>query len=217
MKVSLIGAGDIEYHYSGLLGLTAEKLEKEKKDIAKVLAETHSEIVLLPDRGMPFEITKAYKQFGGKKAIGTVPLSDKDFGIAHLQKYIEHKEDGKKVFDEIIDTGNWYKQDLTCCLYADTILLLGISTGSLGELAYAYYLYKLFKGKKPEVKSESKKIHSKIVAGEKVPFSVIVYKPFVKDNLPYELEKYIEKFEGKVFYANNSKELKSAIESLTCG
>jgi len=174
MKLSLIGAGDIEYHYFDLLKLDRNKFEKEIRDIAKILTDSKTELVLLPDRCLPFEIAKLYKGFRGKKVFGTVPLSDKDFGIMHLKKYIDAEINGKKVFDEIIDTDNWYKQDLTCCLYADSILLLGLSTGSLGELAYAYYLYKLFKGKKPEVKSDGKKIHSEIIAGTKMPFSVFI-------------------------------------------
>jgi len=208
MKISLIGAGDIEYHYFNLLKLDKNIFEKEIRDIAKILADSKTELVLLPDRGLPFEIAKLYKEVGGKKAYGTVPLSDKDFGIMHLKKYIDAETNGKKVFDKIIDTENWYKQDLTCCLYADSILLLGLSTGSLGELSYAFYLYKLFMGKKPEVKSDGKQIHSGIIAGTKMPFSIFVYQPFMKEKLPYELEKYIEKFEGKVIYIKNPEELK---------
>jgi hypothetical protein len=34
--------------------------------------------------------------------------------------------------------------------------MLGNSLGSLGELVYAYYLYKLFVGDKPEVKAKKK-------------------------------------------------------------
>ena len=68
-------------------------------------------------------------------------------------RYITAELNGQKVFDEFIDTNNWYKQDLTCCIYGDIILMLGNSLGALGELVYAYYLYKLFIGDKPEVKT----------------------------------------------------------------
>jgi hypothetical protein len=54
--------------------------------------------------------------------------------------------------------------------------MLGNSLGSFWELVYAYYLYKLFVGDKPEVKAKKKAIHSEVRAGEKVPFSVIVFK-----------------------------------------
>lgn len=103
---------------------------------------------------------------------------------------------------------------MTCCLYGDAILVLGLSTGSLGELAYAFYLYKLFKGKKDGVTVSGKAIHSEIRAGREIPYIVFVYRPFIKAKLPYELEKYIEKFEGKVKYVENVKELRAEIKKL---
>jgi len=211
MRISLIGAGDVDYHYFELLKLDRSVFYEEIKEIAKTLADKSIEIVLVPDRGLPFEIAKLYKGFGGKKAIGTVPLSDKDFGIAHLMQYKDAMIRSKKIFSEIINTDNWYKQDLTGCLFADAILFLGLSTGSLGDLAYAFYLYKLFNGDKPGVQSKREKIHPSIIAGKNMPFTVFVYKPFIKEKLPYELEEYIKKYNGVIKYLNNIKELKSSL------
>ncbi|MEM2121577.1 MAG: hypothetical protein QXU20_02895 [Candidatus Woesearchaeota archaeon] len=81
-----------------------------------------------------------YKAFGGKKVFGTVPLSDKDFGIKNLKPYIKAKIFDKRIFDFFINTQNWYKQNLSQCINADVILMLGNSLGSLGELVYGYYL-----------------------------------------------------------------------------
>jgi hypothetical protein len=215
MKISLIGAGDVEGHYVEILGLKKEKVLAEINDISKILADSKHEIVVLPDRGVPFEIAKKYKECGGKKAYGTVPINDKDFGIGHLKEYTEAKVNGKKVFDSIINTDNWYKQDLTMCLYGDAIFLLGLSTGSLGELAYAYYLYKILKGHKPGVKKEANSVHSDIVAGQNMPLTTFVYSPFVKEKLPFELEKYIEKFQGKLIYVKNTADLKKKLSELS--
>ena len=149
LRVNLIGAGDIKFHYFELLKIPEDKFHKQVGDIAKALQESDVEIVLLPDRGVSFEVAKKYKEFDGRRVYGTVPVSDKDFGIGHLKQYIEAEVNSKKVFDEIIDTQNWYKQDLTHCVYGDVVLMLGNSLGSLGELVYGYYLYKLFVGDKP--------------------------------------------------------------------
>jgi len=214
LRICLVGAGDIDYHYFKLLGIKKSMFEKERDAIAKVLAQSGYEIVLLPDRGICFEVAKKYKEMGGKKVIGTVPFSDKDFGIEHLKPYIEAKIGKKKVFDEFIDTNNWYKQDLTLCTFSDVILMLGNSLGSLGELVYGYYLYKLFAGHKPEVDAKRKAIHPEVRAGEKIPYSTIVYKPFVKEKLNYEIESYIKKLKGHVFYVKDSKELKDILEKL---
>ncbi len=214
LRISLIGAGDINYHYFKLLKIDENKFNKELDDIAKVLVEENCEIVLLPDRGVCFEIAKRYKKNCGAKVLGTVPLSDKDFGINHLRPYMEADVNGKKIFDKFIDTDNWYKQDLTCCIFGDAILMLGNSLGSLGELVYGYYLYKLFVGDKPEVKAKKKAIHPETRAGEKIPYSVIVYQPFLKGKLNSEIETYIKKLNGNVYYVNNSNELKKVLEKL---
>ncbi len=217
LRLSLIGGGDLKYHYSDLLKIPEQKLNKEIESISKILADLPLELVLLPDRGISFEIARLYKKFGGRKVYGTVPISDKDFGIKHLQPYINAEIEGKKVIDNIIDTQNWYKQDLTCCIYGDYILMLGTSLGSLGELVYGYYLYKLFMGEKPEVSVMKKKIHEEVRCGEQIPFGVIIYKLFVKDKLPYEIEQYIKKLKGNVDYVDNPKELKNKLEKLIKG
>ncbi len=214
LRVVLIGAGDIQYHYFNLLNFDEKNFEKSLNEISKILSEEDFEIVLLPDRGVSFEIAKKYKFFNGKKVLGTVPLSDKDFGIKHLEKYMSFEFDGKKVFDEFIDTGNWYKQDLTHCIFGDIILMLGNSLGSMGELVYGFYLYKLFRGDKPNVKAKKKAIHEEVRAGENIPYSLIIYEPFVKEKLNYEIEEYIKKHGGKIFYVKNSNELKNVLKEL---
>lgn len=215
IRVSLIGAGNIKYHYLELLNLKKEEVDREIDCISRVLVDSNVEIVFLPDRGVPFEVAKKYKQYGGRKVYGTVPSSDKDFGIEHLKSYISAEIDGKKVIDGIIDTENWYKQDLTCCIFGDVILMLGNSLGSLGELVYGYYLYKLFVGDKPELKVVKKKIHHEVRAGENMPFSVIIYQPFMKEKLNYEIEEYIKKLKGVIYYINDANELKSVLEKLS--
>ncbi|MCK4730156.1 MAG: hypothetical protein KAT28_02450 [Candidatus Aenigmarchaeota archaeon] len=214
LKISLIGAGDIKFHYFELLQIPEEKFNKQVTEIAKVLADSEVELVLLPDRGICFEVAKKYKEYFGKKVYGTVPYSDRDFGIKHLQQFIDAKVNGAKIIDETIDTQNWYKQDLTHCLFGDIVLMLGNSLGSLGELVYGYYLHKLFIGNKSEVNIAKQKIHPEIKAGEKIPFSVIVYKPFVKEKLNFEIEAYIKKLSGEIHYVNDSQELKSVLDKL---
>lgn len=210
-RICLIGAGDIKYHYFELLKIPEEKFNKQLQEIAKVLAECNTELVLLPDKGICIELAKLYKHNNGKKVYGTIPASDKDFGIKHLEPYINAEIDGKKVIDEKIDTQTWYKQDLTLCTFGDAILMLGNSLGALGELVYGYYLYKLFIGAKKEVEVMKKKIHPEIRAGEKIPFTVMVYKPFIKDKLNYEIEAYIKKIGGSIYYLNNPEELKKVL------
>ena len=144
MILSLIGPGDIEFHYYELLGIPKEKFNSELEHIAQSLVDSGVELELLPDRGVSFELAKLYKQKGGKKVIGTVPQSDKTFGTEHLQEFIRTKVNNKPVFDEIIDSGDWFKHDLIKGLMGDALLCLGSSPGTDGERQYAVYLFKLY-------------------------------------------------------------------------
>jgi hypothetical protein len=209
LRISLIGPGDTRYHFLELLGMDKADLDLHLDSIAKAVSE--HEIVLLPDGGACFEVAKRYRDIGGKKVCGTVPIADKDFGIAHLEAYINSETHGKKIFEEIIDTHSWYRQDLLHCLFGDCVLMLGNSLGSMGEMAYAYYIYKIFNGGKPEVNVPKKAIHPKIIAGDRIPFSLIVYMPFFRQSLGYELESYIAKIGGKVYYVKDSEELKETL------
>ncbi len=187
MRVSLIGVGkELE-------------MEEEVEKIAKVLAE-NVEIVVLPDKGICFEVAKKYKEKKGKKIIGVVPFDDKDFGIKHLDKYLK-----SGIFDELINTGDWYKQDMQNILFGDCVLCLGYSLGSIGELSYGYYLYKQIRQKEFDLK----KLNKEIRAGEN--FDLIVYEPFVSGRLPMEIEKNILELGCKIYYVKDWKELEKIL------
>jgi hypothetical protein len=210
MRLSLIGPGDTKFHYKELLGIPEEKFKSEIEKITKVLADSKTELELLPDKGISIEIARKYKKQGGKKVIASLPKSDKTFGIAHLTPYLNEKIGNKPLFDEIIDTENWFKQDLIKGLLGDAILYLGSSPGTEGELNYAIYLYKIISNKKEGIKINSKQIHKSIIAGKN--FTIFVYSPFlINKKLPKETEEYIKKFNIKLVYINNSEELRNEL------
>jgi hypothetical protein len=215
LRISLIGPGNTRYHFLELLGIEKTEFDSHLDSVAK--AVSGHEIVLLPDGGVCFEVATRYRGIGGKRVYGTVPVADKDFGIAHLAPYLNSETHGKRVIEEIIDTQTWYKQDLLHCLFGDCILMLGNSLGSMGEMAYAYYLYKLFNGEKPEVRVSKKAIHPRIIAGDRVPFSLIIYMPFFRQSMGYELEEYIKKLGCKVYYAKDAEELEETLAAIETG
>jgi hypothetical protein len=213
LKVTLIGAGDIKFHYFELLKIPENKFYEQLDSLAKILAET-SEIILSPDRGICFEIAKKYRQFNGKKICGVAPLSDKVFGIEHIKPYINAEINGKKLFDELINTETWYKQHFAYSLFGDVILMLGSSLGTLYELASGFFAYKIFMGNKPGLKIMKSKVHEKIVAGDKIPLSIIIYKPFMKEDIGFEIKEYIKKIGCKIYYAEDTNELKDILMKL---
>ncbi len=214
MRISLIGPGDVNFHFSELLDFSKKEIELEISKIAKSLANSGVEIELLPDRGICFEIAKKYKENKGKQVIASLPLSDKTFGTQHLKPFLETKINNKPLFDKIIDTENWFKHDLIKALLGNKVLYLGSSPGTDGEMKYAIYLYKLLKGFKDGVSTSSKRVHSEILAGENYTF--LIYTRFLKNKkLSPEDEAYLKKFKIKLLYINSPEELESALSSCT--
>jgi hypothetical protein len=207
LRISLIGPGDINYHFGELFKMPQEEINKNIFEISEALAQNKVDIVIVPDKGICFEIAKKYREFGGKKVIGSVPVSDTDFGIKHLAPYIETKIEGKRLIDEIIDAKTWYQQDATHCLYGDCVLLLGKSLGSIGELSLGFYISKII--------AKKENLSKNIRAGKVIPFTVIIYNPFVKSPLSFEMEAYIKKAGGRYIYINNASELKELLAKLT--
>jgi len=215
LTISLIGPGDIAFYYQKLQGIEKKKFESELEKIAKVLSESNVSLELLPDKGVSFELAKLYKQNGGKKVIGAVPKEDIVFGIKHLKGYVDAEVCDKKLFDKIINSGDWFKHDLIKGLLGDAVLYLGSSPGTDGELNYATYLYNLMQGMKKYVEAPEDKIHPEILAGKNLPYTYLVYSPFLKTGkLSYETEKYLEKVGIDFKYIGNSEELREKLEEL---
>lgn len=207
MRISIIGPGNVRYHYQELLKLGTERFSRELEGIAAALAKADAEIVILPDEGAPFELALKYKKLGGRRVWCSVPKDDTDLGIKHLRPFMNYKVDGEKLFGGTINTRDWYRETFYLGMLGDVILMLGFSLGSMGELTLSYYMHKVFIGDKSIEGVQKRRILPQIRAGKEMPFSVIVYRPFVKGRLSEEIESYISKHRGRVYYAENPKDL----------
>lgn len=213
LRLSLIGPGAIDFHYQKILGISKEKLERELDKIALAIKSAGLEISLLPDKGVSLEIAKRFKKLGGK-VIGLVPQDDKEFGINHLKEYIEARVDNILVFDKLINTGSWYKHDLSLCLYGDVVLDLGLSPGTEGERAYGIYLYKLIAGFKQGVKADITKLYPQARAGKHIPYTIFVYSPFRTRELTKEEKFYAEKYSISLVSIKSPSDLEKKLKSL---
>lgn len=214
LRVSLIGPGDIEFYYQDILGISKEKLESELGKIAKVLADEGVEIILLPDEGVCLELAKEYKKDKGKKVIGSVPRSDTGYGIKHIEPYILEKVDGKRLFDEEINIGDWKQQNRLRALLGDVVLYLGISPGTELEISYGTYIFRLMKGLKKGIVN-AQYLHPEVRAGKNIPYTFLVYSPFIKNRKLYpETEAYMKKYGIVLKYVKNPKELKEKLIEL---
>jgi hypothetical protein len=208
-----MGPGDIEFHFHQLLGLKEREFRSELEKIAQSLVDSGVELELLPDKGICIELAKLYKQKGGKRVTGTIPKSDTTFGTKHLEQYANEQVNGKPLFNEIINSGDWFKHDLIKGLLGNAILYLGASPGTDGERNYAIYLYKLISRFKEGVEISGKRIHPEIRAGK--DFSIFVYSPFLKaGKLAEEDEAYCKKFGINLVYVKNPEDLKQKLSNI---
>jgi hypothetical protein len=214
IRVCLIGPGDIKFHFQELLGINKNSFNKIIKDIANCLFDSGVEIALLPDKGICIEIAREFKKLGGR-VIGLAPVSDKHPGIRFLERYIKEKINNKDLFDEIIDTGDWPRHDLHITLFGDVVLYLGNSPGSERELSSGVYMYKIIKGIKSEVNQPIETIHKQACAGKKIPFTILIFRNFLKSKKLYiEDENYMKKFNVNYEYIDSPDEIKRELKKL---
>ena len=109
--------------------IDAGSYKQYKEEIGKVLAANISTIYLIPDEGVPLDISKAYKKFGGGEVVGALPRE----GCEVLENYFQFCDRTEEV------DGGWGV--LNTCLSLRTGLMIGfgLSPGTLVEIAYTKY------------------------------------------------------------------------------
>ena len=123
MKIGIIGPNKIEKN------IEERKILLDK--VAKVIAESGSEIILTPDKNSLLEyFGKKYLEFGGKKIHIVAPMED------DAEKYL-NLELGKTI--NCID---WDRQADEFNRQSDLFICLGYSWGAMKEIACAQYFNK---------------------------------------------------------------------------
>jgi hypothetical protein len=133
---------------------------------------------------MLVSIGKAYKFFGGKKCVVLYPEKGEPWPKEHAIPYVRYA-------DEIRKEPNWFWSNYNVTALTDICICVGLSAGTLSELAYIKWNYQLRCG-------NLKKL--------------IVIKELIRNGkLPLEIETEIE---PTVIYIEKTEELKSLIEKL---
>lgn len=139
MKVSVLGAGErskiLKY-----ADLSEPELDSLIEETGRLLARMGAELVILPARGVPYEVAKAYKKAGGEKVTGLVPRSDKKYGMEHIKGYLS-------IADEEVNVGSWYDLNGEIASYGDAAVCIGLSPGALLDICFMKY-HKKYLGSK---------------------------------------------------------------------
>ena len=134
-KVGIIGPTNIP-KLSKLMGKPQEFFLEKSKIIGKILAETDCELWVNSDKGMLVAIARAYKDFGGKKLVILYPDKGEPWPKEHSKPYIKNA-------DEIRKELNWFWSNYNVTALPDLCICVGLSAGTLSELAYIKWNYQL--------------------------------------------------------------------------
>lgn len=136
LKVSIIGPSD-PWYISRHTRLTRNAVIDITEKIGKLLAANNVEIIFVPDTGVAHFVAKAYKKAGGPKVIGLVPKDPEPFGIRHLEPQMN-------VVDEIKELPDWYHITGKICQEGDFVICVGMSPGTMAELAWMKFYWSFF-------------------------------------------------------------------------
>lgn len=156
-RVALIGPTDIETT-SQAAGLDPRLCRQTAEAAGTALARRAYSVVLVPDRGVALLAAEAYQKAGGPCMVGLVPL-----GGTSTQQATSCCEDHRWLCDEVIEDLTWSGQHERICQLADVMLCIGLSCGTMAEIAWTkwtgrrpvFVIQPLVSGIPPEVLAET--------------------------------------------------------------
>jgi len=181
LKVGIIGPTNIQ-KLSKLTKKPVRFFLIRAQEIGKILAETPYELWINSDKGMAFHIARAYKKHKGKKLVILYPGRSEPWSNKHTLIY-------KKYGDREIKEKNWFWTNYDVVSKPDICVCVGISAGTLSELAYIKWNCQFNQGKLKKL---------------------IAIKELLREKkLPAEVEVDIKKV---LTYVNKVKDLKKIFE-----
>lgn len=128
IKVGIIGPTNIP-KLSKLTGKSQDFFLEKAQLIGKILAEANCELWINSDKGMLVAIGRAYKKFEGKKLVVLYPVKGEPWPKEHTKPYVKNADELRKEL-------NWFWSNYNVTALPDLCVCVGLSAGTLSELAY---------------------------------------------------------------------------------
>lgn len=138
-KVGIIGPTNIP-KLSKLTGKSQNFLLEKAQLVGRILAEENCELWINSDKGMLVAIGRAYKKSNGKKLVVLYPNKGEPWPKEHAKPYLKNA-------DEIRKEPNWFWSNYNVTALPDLCICVGLSAGTLSELAYIKWNHQLKCGK----------------------------------------------------------------------
>ena len=157
MKVGIIGPTDIDVT-SKAAGLDPAVCKRTAVVAGEGLAHRGHTVVLVPDRGVAALAAQAYRAAGGPHLIGIIP-----HGGTSAQAAAACCESHRDLCHETVEDLSWNAQHERICQLADVLVCIGMSCGTIAELAWTKWvgntpiiaIRPLMSGIPPEVEAET--------------------------------------------------------------
>ena len=155
--VAVIGPTDIQVT-SRAAGLDPALCLATAERAGAELARRGYAVVLVPDRGVALMAAEAYRKACGPHLVGIMPR-----GGTSTQQATSCCEDHRWLCDQVVDELTWAEQHERICQLAQAMLCIGMSCGTMAEVAWTKWTGKrpvfvikpLVSGLPPEVLAET--------------------------------------------------------------
>ena len=138
LKIGVIGPTNIQ-KLSRLTKKPAIYFLVRAEKIGKILAEIGCELWVNGDRGMAESIARSYKKNNGEKLVILFPVKAEPWPKKHAERY-------KKQADKLKEEPNWFWTNYNVVAIPDICICVGLSAGTLSELAYIKWDHQLKRG-----------------------------------------------------------------------
>lgn len=139
LKIGLIGPTNLK-KLSKLTKKPVSFFIRKAKEVGDLLAEFDCEVSANGDKGMVSNVALNYKKKGGKKLTILYPHQPSPWPNKHVRLY-------KKYADKLKKESSWFWANYNVVTEQDLCICVGLSSGTLSELAYIKWNHQLNCGK----------------------------------------------------------------------
>lgn len=137
--VAVIGPTNLP-RIAAATGIPQDRYVAYAGHVGELLAAIGSTLVVVPDRGVAMAALTAYRERGGPWVVGIAPTGGECDPEAQAVG-----ERALRLCDEVLGSVTWYEQHAAICRVSDLMIGIGLSCGTMVEMAWTKWI------KKPEV------------------------------------------------------------------
>ncbi len=139
LKIGVIGPTNVQ-KLTRLTRKPANFFLKRARQIGRILADIGAELWVNSDQGMLVGVIRGYREARGKKIVILWPRKSEPWPRDHAKHYVKYADFVRK-------EPNWFWTNYNVVALPDICVCVGLSAGTLSELAYIKWNYKLKRGR----------------------------------------------------------------------